>query len=167
MRNTAGFKDDDEDIVQEVNIEFVKAFDCFSTFKRVSNYIEDWIRAKRHNATDFATDFPAIINRGLLIRRLLLKVRKERGANSGEIEFDHKGDPIEPEIRQVHLRILTKKLYLTEDDYTFFFALDLLEACSLKNEVPLLVIRIALNHIGILISEGKIKITEEMQMKAK
>jgi hypothetical protein len=33
--------------------------------------------------------------------------------------------------------------------------------------VPLLVIRIALNHIGILISDGKIKITEEMQIKAK
>jgi hypothetical protein len=49
----------------------------------------------------------------------------------------------------------------------FYFVLDLLEACSIKPEVPLLIIRIALNHIGILIADGKLKITEEHQMKAK
>lgn len=142
-------------------MDFVKAFDSFSTFKRVANFIEDWIRAKRHNATDFATDFPAVLARGLIVRRILLNLRKERKAASIELQYDKKGDPLDPELRQVHQRILTKKLYATEDDYIFCFALDLLEACSVKQEVPLLVIRIALNHLGIMISEGKLKLNEE------
>jgi len=73
--------DDDDMEVQEANMDFVKAFDSFSTFKRVANFIEDWIRAKRHNATDFATDFPAVLARGLVVRRILLNLRKEQKAS--------------------------------------------------------------------------------------
>jgi hypothetical protein len=46
------------------------------------------------------------------------------------------------------------------------FTLNLLEACCQKPEVPLLVVRIAINHIGILVADGKLKITEEMQKLA-
>jgi hypothetical protein len=64
---------DEEEQIIIANQEFVKAFDAFSTFKRAANYIEDWIRAKRHNATDFAADLPAILSRGLIIRRILVR----------------------------------------------------------------------------------------------
>ena len=75
--------------------------------------------------------------------------------------------PTNPEIRNVHQLILTKYLGETEDMYIFYFTLNLLEACSIKAEVPLLVIRIAINYIGILINDEKLKLTPEMQLMAK
>lgn len=46
---------------------------------KAASFIEDWIRTKKNNPTDFANDFPAVLNRGLLIRKILLYMRKEHG----------------------------------------------------------------------------------------
>jgi hypothetical protein len=46
------------------------------------------------------------------------------------------------------------------------FTLNLLEACCQKPEVPLLVVRIAINHIGILVVDGKLNMTEDMRKLA-
>ena len=68
-------KNDDEEIEEEPNTKFVQAFDHFTTFDKAANYVEDWIRTKKNNPTDFANDFPAILVRGLLIRKILLYLK--------------------------------------------------------------------------------------------
>lgn len=65
---------DDEEFC-DPNMEFVKQFDHFGSFARAAGYIEDWIRTKKHNATDFTNDLPAVINRGCLLRSILVKMR--------------------------------------------------------------------------------------------
>ena len=61
----------------------------------------------------------------------------------------------------MHQLILTKDLYQTEDDYIFYFTINLLEACSVRYNVPVLIIRIALNHLGLMIQDGKVEIKQE------
>jgi hypothetical protein len=136
----------------------VRAFDHFGSFAKAAGYIEDWIRSKKNNATDFTNDFPAVLERGCSVRRVILKMRK--GEQTCELNQD--GHPVNPEVRNVHQLILTKQLCETEQLYILVFTLNLLEACCQKPEVPLLVVRIAINHIGILVADGKLKITEEM-----
>ena len=68
-------KEDDQEIEEEPNTKFVEAFDQFTTFDRAANHIEDWIRTKKNNPTDFANDFPAILVRGLLISKILLYLK--------------------------------------------------------------------------------------------
>ena len=63
--------------------------------------------------------------------------------------------------------ILTKALYQTEEEYVFFFTMNLLEACCNKPEVPQLVIRILINFIGSLVSDRKLAMTPEMRNYAK
>lgn len=44
--------------------------------------------------------------------------------------------------------------------------LQLIEACCLKVEVPQLIVRIAINYLGMMISEGKIVMSKEMKQMA-
>ena len=127
---------------------------------KAASFIEDWIRTKKNNPTDFANDFPAVLNRGLLIRKILLYMRKEHG---GLPQKDQNGAIINPEVRQVHQLIFTKEQYDSEDDFSFFFTINLLEACSLRCNVPVLVIRIALNHLGFMIADGAVSIQPKHQ----
>jgi len=129
-------------------MKFVQAFDTFGSFMKAASFIEDWIRTKKNNPTDFANDFPAVLNRGLLVRKILLHMRKDQG---GVPLKDANGAVLNPEVRQVHQLIYTKELYGSEDDYSFFFTINLLEACSIRYNVPVLIIRIALNHLGFMI----------------
>ena len=68
-------EDDADDATEEPNSKFVNAFDSFTTYEKAANYIEDWIRTKKNNPTDFANDFPAVLTRGLLIRKILLYLK--------------------------------------------------------------------------------------------
>ena len=61
----------------EPNKKFIEAFDNFCTFSKAAGFIEDWIRTKKNNPTDFTTDFPALLERGKLIRAILLHLRLE------------------------------------------------------------------------------------------
>ena len=65
---------------------------------KAASFIEDWIRTKKNNPTDFANDFPAVINRGTLIRKILLYLRKDQQAPVK----DSNGAVLNPEVRQVH-----------------------------------------------------------------
>ena len=64
-----------EEEICEPNMEFVKQFDKFASFNKASGFIEDWIRTKKHNSTDFTNDFPAIIERGKQLRKILINLR--------------------------------------------------------------------------------------------
>jgi len=55
---------------------------------------------------------------------------------------------------------------MSEDDYIFHFAINLISACSLKFNVPVLVIRIALNHLNFLIQDGAVTIKQQHQQFA-
>ena len=68
---------------------------------KAANFIEDWIRTKKNNPTDFANDFPAVLNRGLLIRKILLYLRRDQTQN-GQPQKDANGAVLNPEVRQVH-----------------------------------------------------------------
>ena len=63
--------------------------------------------------------------------------------------------------------IFTKQLYDTENEFVFYFTMQLLEACCIKSEVPQLVIRIMINSLGNLIAEKKLTVTPEMKNYAK
>jgi hypothetical protein len=71
---------------------------------------------------------------------------------------DKNGAIIDPEVKYVQQLIYTKDLFPSEDDYIFYFTINLLEACSLRYNVPVLIIRIALNHLGFMIQDGKVEI---------
>ena len=86
----------DEEVV-EPNMEFVKQFDKFASFNKAAGFIEDWIRTKKNNATDFANDFPAVLDRGKQIRKILIKSRKTHICT-----LNQNGAPLNPEIRNVH-----------------------------------------------------------------
>lgn len=62
----------------EPNLDFVREFDKFHSFSKAAAFIEDWIRSKKNNATDFTNDFPALLDRGVAIRRLLIRMRDGR-----------------------------------------------------------------------------------------
>ena len=147
-----------EDSCEEPNFKFVNAFDNFTTFIKAAGFIEDWIRTKKNNPTDFANDFPAVLNRGLLIRKILLHLRKD---TNGQLAKDKNGAVLNPEVKQVQQLIFSNELYPTEDDYIFYFTISLLEACSVRFNVPVLVIRIALNHLNFLIQDGSVTITPQ------
>lgn len=66
---------------------------------KAASFIEDWIRTKKNNPTDFANDFPAVLNRGVLIRKIILYLRGEAG---GAPVKDANGAVLNPEVRQVH-----------------------------------------------------------------
>lgn len=119
---------------------FVSQFDKFTSFEQAAAFIEDWIRVKKHNSTDFTSDFPAVLERGKQIRSLLLKM------NTQEVG---------------HL-ILTKKMCTTEHEYVFYFTVQLLEYCCLKSEVPLLVNRVLVNTLGKLV-KGGLQLSKEMK----
>ena len=89
-------------------MKFVQAFDTFASYPKAASFIEDWIRTKKNNPTDFANDFPAVLNRGVLIRKILLNMRREHG---GAQVKDANGAVLNPEVRQVHQLIFTKELY--------------------------------------------------------
>ena len=78
-------------------MEFVRQFDKFSSFNRAAGFIEDWIRTKRHNATDYTNDFPALIERGKSIRKVIVKMR----GGEPTCPLNEKGAPINPEIRNI------------------------------------------------------------------
>lgn len=63
--------------------------------------------------------------------------------------------------------IYTKQLYDTEQEYIFYFTMQLLESCCIKQEVPQLVIRILINTLGNMIQEGKLLLTPDMKNYAK
>ena len=119
------FDADDEEDQCEPNMKFLESFDNIATFEAAATFMKTWLACKAHNATDFATDFPALLSRGLLLRRTLLSLRKEQGYPQ-ETQVDEKGRPVRMEISRINKRILTKTLYETSDDYTVNFTLNLL-----------------------------------------
>jgi hypothetical protein len=94
---------------------------------------------------------------------MIIKLR----GGTAKCELNKNGAPIAPEIRNVQQLILTKDLYETVDEYVFHFTINLLQACCLRDQVPFLVIRIIMNYLGILIKDGKLKLTDHLKGIAK
>lgn len=58
-------------------MDFIKPLDNMCSFEAAANFIQKWYtKDGPHNATDFATDFPALVERFLVVRRTLLNLRK-------------------------------------------------------------------------------------------
>jgi hypothetical protein len=139
----------------EPNMNFVNPFDTFPSFAKAAGYIEDWIRTKKNNPTDFTNDLPAILERAKLVRKVLVYIRQQNPEGNAL----HKADvDMESEVKGVHKLIYTKDLYENEGDYLYYFLINMMESCCVRNEVPLVVIRIMWNHLKSLIDEEKIKV---------
>ena len=137
-------------------MNFVNPFDTFHSFAKAAGYIEDWIRTKKNNSTDFTNDLPAIIERAKQVRKVLVYIRQQNPEGRSDLKADV---DMESEVKGVHKLIYTKDLYDNEGDYLYYFLLNLMESCCVRNEVPLIVIRITWNHLKSLIDEEKIKLT--------
>lgn len=151
---------DEEDDQMEPNMKFIEPWDNFCSFSKAAGFIEDWIRTKKNNATDFTTDFPALLERGKSVRTILIHLRESGAIKSTNKQTNKDGALINPEIKNVQQLIFSKELYETEDDYVFYFTINLVEHCCLRPEVPLLVIRIAWNFIKQAIENNRLKLTE-------
>jgi len=88
----------DEEEFCEPNMDFVKPFDNFCSFPKAAGFIEDWIRTKKNNATDFTNDLPAILERGKLIRRILTFVRSQNPTAHTDLKSDIE---MESEVKKV------------------------------------------------------------------
>ena len=74
-------------------MEFIMPLDNMKSFEAAASFIQKWYaKDGPHNATDFATDFPAVVERCLCVRRTLLNLRKANNF-SLETEFDDKNKP--------------------------------------------------------------------------
>jgi len=152
--------EDGSDDQGEPNMDFINPLDSMRTFEDAAVFIQKWYQKdSAHNATDFATDFPAVVERSLLIRRTLISLRKAKGF-SPETTVDEDGKAKMQEIRKVHKRIYTTRLFETHDDYLINFFLNLMRACSQVEDCPLIIIRILCNHLGWLSRDGKLTINE-------
>ena len=86
---------------------------------------------------------------------------KATGGKSTKLILNKEGAVINPEVKNVQQLIFSKELHDSEEDYIFYFTINLLEACCARNEVPMIVIRIAWNSLKFMIDEGTIKITDK------
>jgi len=69
--------EDGSDDQGEPNMDFINPLDSMRTFEDAAVFIQKWYQKdSAHNATDFATDFPALVERFLVVRRTLLNLRK-------------------------------------------------------------------------------------------
>jgi hypothetical protein len=94
------------------------------------------------------------------VRKVLVHVRSQNPLTNGQIKADIE---MESEVKNVNKLIYTSCLHDSEADYLFYFIVNLIESCCARIEVPLVVIRIAWNHLKVLIEEDKIKINQQHQ----
>lgn len=134
----------------------MKHFDTFVTYSKAAGFVEDWIRTKKNNPTDFATDFPAVVNRGVLVRKILLHLRKDK-----EPRRDKQGYILDPEVKGVNQMIFTRELYPSQYDYIVYFTCQLIEQASMRQAIPVLCIRVAINHIAFMVRSRELQLTEE------
>ena len=106
----------------------MSAFYNFSSFNKAAEFIEDWIRVKKNNPLLFKDDFLAILQRGLLVRKMLSQLKT-------------KEDKVTDENSEQNDNIFSKELYPCEDDYIFYFTLNLIEACSARPKMPIVIIK--------------------------
>lgn len=107
-----------------------------------------WYKELKHNPTDFAQDFPALIDRGLQYREELLSKNPEKFPenlimakgimNYGAFE---------------NLRKQDDKSTPTKDDYLFHMTFCLLEATCIDDRIQMLIPRIILNNLAIRMME--------------
>ena len=116
----------------------------------------DWIKNKKNKPNDFFYNLPAILKRAKLVRKVLVFI-KQQNPECGAL-YKAEAD-IESEVKGVHKLIYTKDLYDNEGEYLYYFLMNMIESCCLSKEVPLLVIRIALDHLKQLIDEEKIQLS--------
>ena len=66
MNMNMDFMSDEDEDQEELlhNKQFVNKFFSFSTFEEATEWIQKWYKEMKHNATEFTSDFPALIDSG-------------------------------------------------------------------------------------------------------
>jgi hypothetical protein len=115
------------------NVQFVGKFFEFISFEQAADFIYDWIKVKKHNATEFTQDYPALIGSALEFKKELKEGKKQKFSED---------------------QIMAVAFELSDSDYIVKFSLGLLGACSQNSKVPNLIARIILNNLAIMISDS-------------
>ncbi len=63
------------------NKEFVNQFFQFKSYAEAGKFIVQWIKDLKHNPTEFAQDFPALIEKGQEYREEILAKSKKESQN--------------------------------------------------------------------------------------
>ena len=115
--------------------KFVHGFDSITSFPESARFIEDWIRRKKHSPANFKSDLPLLMETALLIRAIQKHVETLSPSADKENTTSEKQASMPAE----KVQIFSQKLNQSEQDFTFNFLINLLEACSQRFKVPTLI----------------------------
>ena len=134
---------------------FVNAFFAFQDFEEASAYLTKWFRVLQHNPTEFTSDLPALLDKGLEYRaEILAKIAADPKAATAVgktlmsqciLDFGVFNDAFEksnPEEKP------------TEHDYVLHMSLGLLLSTCASDTIPAIVPRIILNNLALRLCEG-------------
>jgi hypothetical protein len=130
FNNMDSDEEENENETAKPNMEFITKFEESLSYPIAANFIRGWFTNKKFpsNTTEFALDFPVILDRAIHVRSVLVALRKARGSDT-ELVFDAEGLPTESDILKIEALVSTKKLYANEDDFIANFTLNLLKSC--------------------------------------
>ena len=98
---------------------FAQYFDRLHSYSEARSFIEKWLGRTENGLEIFVENLPSVLERGLLVRRMLLE-QHNSGKKVENAEEETKDDDEES---GESLRIFSEKLYGNESDYSFYFLL--------------------------------------------
>jgi len=122
---------EEEEQKEEFNAKFVNAFFEFKEADEAAAFIADWIRVKKNNATEFTSDWPVILKKGVEFKEKIEKNPEEQKATK-------------------HL-LLAQFFDKSKDDYLVHLNLSVLTSCCSNEMVPLIICRIIINNLGMMV----------------
>lgn len=115
------------------NFQFVRAFDNFESFEAAAEFIHDWIKVEKHKVASVQRDLPPVFERIAKLRQVVAHLRTT-------------GSEALPE--QIDKLMIFQDLHVCCSDFKVVLTIGLLEACSLKYTIPMLIIRTLLGHLA-------------------
>ena len=127
--------------------QIAQSFDRVHSYSEARSFVEKWVAKSNNTVEEFVEVFPGVLERGLLIRKILLE------QNKGKKEENKAGK--DEGVTTESPRIYSSNLYADESDYSYYFTINMLCACSF-NSMPEDIAPAILNYIAQLMKEGKI-----------
>ena len=107
------------------DLKFVHAFDTITSHTEAARFIEDWIRKRKHSPADFKVDLPHLMENAIQIRAVLKHVAGQKPSSDKENTAEEKDEKPANKVQ-----IFSQTLHQSDEDFTFNFLINFLEACS-------------------------------------
>ena len=117
----------------QTNFQFVKAFDNFESFEAAAEFIHDWIKIEKHKVASVQRDLPAVFERITKLRQDVAHLRTTVSETLPE---------------QIDKLMIFQDLHVCCSDFKVVLMIGLLEACSLKYTIPMLIVRTILGYLA-------------------